>query len=150
MARFRNPAVLLSLVVAALCACNTRVNAPIVVNDGETHSGGLSTVNGTITIGSGCTVEGGCRSLNGAIRVGDRSRVEGVSAVNGQIRVGEGAVIDGDIEAVNGSVSLGAATEVSGEVSGAPLPEPIDLLPVRAPRASRLTLPRMRIRTNTA
>ena len=104
------------LALAGLTACNASINSPIRVGDGETRSGGLSTVNGSITIGSDAAVEGSCRSVNGGISVGDRSRVEGLQAVNGSIRVGREVQVDGEVESVNGPVSLDVGTEVTGEV----------------------------------
>lgn len=117
MRHIRQGSILVLALAGALCACNTRVNSPIVVDDGQTRSGSLSTVNGRISIGEDCTIRGSCRSVNGDVTVGDRSQVEDLTAVNGSIRAGSGVKIDGDVDSVNGDVSLEDGSSVTGDIS---------------------------------
>jgi predicted acyltransferase (DUF342 family) len=105
------------LLVLVLGGCDISVNSSIVVPDGESRSGSLTTVNGDVSIGKDCTIEGSSRSVNGSVKVGDRSKVEDLTAVNGSIRTGEGVSVDGNVESVNGTVELGAGSEVSGKVA---------------------------------
>ncbi len=116
MKPIRNLPIALVLALVTLTACNASINAPIRVGDGETRSGGLSTVNGGITVGSDATVGGSCKSVNGGIKIGERSRVGGIKAVNGPIRVGREVQVDGGVDSVNGPVSLDRGTRVAGGV----------------------------------
>ena len=50
-----------------LGGCNTSINSSIVVPDGESRSGAMTTVNGDVSIGRDCTIEGTSRSVNGWI-----------------------------------------------------------------------------------
>ena len=79
--------------VLVLGGCNVSVNSPIIVPDGESRSGSLTSVNGDLSIGEDCTIEGTSRSVNGSVKVGDRSAVEDLNAVNGSIRIGEGVSV---------------------------------------------------------
>jgi hypothetical protein len=107
----------LALVAAVLAACNSSVNSPIRIGDGETVSGSLSTGNGTITVGTDTTIGGTCRAVNGLVDIGARTRVEGLTTVNGSIRTHEGVRVEGEVESVNGPIRLGDGTEVEGDVS---------------------------------
>jgi hypothetical protein len=111
----RNLGILL-MVVMVLSGCELSINSPVVVPDGESRVGLLTTVNGDVTIGKDCTIEGSSTTVNGSINVGDGSIVEDLNAVNGLIRVGKGVSVQGNIESVNGLVELGAESEVSGNV----------------------------------
>ncbi|MCP3981860.1 MAG: hypothetical protein GY716_21365 [bacterium] len=109
----------LAVAVAALWlgACNTSINAPIDIADGETSAGDLNTVNGSISLGRESHVRGSCRSVNGNVELDDGARASGVATVNGTIRIGADAVIEGDAESVNGRVSTRAGCTIKGDVS---------------------------------
>jgi len=64
----RIPGILL-VGVLVLSGCDTSINSSIVVPDGESRSGPLTSVNGDVSIGKDCTIEGTSRSVNGSVKV---------------------------------------------------------------------------------
>ena len=108
---------LVGLISLLTVACDVSVNRSLNVNDGETRSGGLTTVNGKIRIGNEAVVSGTARTVNGGVTVGSDSKVESLETVNGSIKIGTDTLANGSLETVNGSVTCERGAEVKGEIS---------------------------------
>jgi hypothetical protein len=106
----------LALIALMTLAGCINVNQDVVVGDGETVSGGLSTINGAIRVGANAEVEGTLATVNGNASIGEKSTVASVQTVNGRIEIAHAARA-AELQTVNGSISLLPNAHVTGDVS---------------------------------
>ncbi|WP_227352884.1 polymer-forming cytoskeletal protein [Haladaptatus salinisoli] len=118
----RTRAVLLALVLvlaavpATATAQQTRTGGTVVVQEGETVDGGLTTAAGTVVVRG--TVNGDLSAFAGNVLVARTGTVRGdVSAFAGNVRIG--GEVTGDVEAGGGNLVVARTGAVGGSLEGA-------------------------------
>ncbi|MFC3477784.1 bactofilin family protein [Halobacterium litoreum] len=99
--------------LVGVAAADERAGGTIVVEEGETVTGGLQATGGTVVVRG--TVEGGVEAFAGTVVVDDTGTVEGdLTGAAGSIRVA--GTVDGNVQAAAGSVDITDTGVVTGDV----------------------------------
>ncbi|WP_232686955.1 bactofilin family protein [Halobacterium zhouii] len=101
---------------AGVAAADQRTGDTIIVEEGETVTGGLQATGGTVIVRG--TVEGDLEAFAGTIEIAESGVVTGdVTAVGGSVRIA--GRVEGDAQLASGTVVITESAVVTGDVQAA-------------------------------
>lgn len=99
--------------LAGVAAADERAGGTVVVDEGETVTGGLQATGGTVVVRG--TVEGSVEAFAGTVVVAESGTVTGdLTGAAGSVRVA--GVVDGDVQLAAGSVDVTPTGSITGDV----------------------------------
>jgi len=101
---------------AGVAAADERAGGTIVVEEGETVTGGLQATGGTVVVRG--TVEGNFEAFAGTVEIAESGTVTGnLEGAAGNIRIA--GTVQGDVQAASGSLAVAESGAIGGDVEAA-------------------------------